>query len=131
MIKYLLDANVVIALLNRSSDSLYRKVKAQPPEAIAISAVVLHELYYGAFKSRHRDKNVSLVDKLQFTELEFDADDARAAGLIRAELDKRGTPIGPYDVLIAGQALSQKLKLVTNNIREFGRVKGLKVEDWT
>jgi len=131
LIKYLLDANVVIALLNRSSDSLYRKVKAQPPEAIAISAVVLHELYYGAFKSRHRDKNVSLVDKLQFTELEFDADDARAAGLIRAELDKRGTPIGPYDVLIAGQALSQKLKLVTNNIREFGRVKGLKVEDWT
>ena len=72
-----------------------------------------------------------LVDKLQFTVLEFDADDARAAGLIRAELAGSGTPIGPYDILIAGQALAQKLKLITNNTREFSRIDGLQVEDWT
>ena len=131
MIAYLLDANAVISLLKRSSKALYRKVTSQPPDTIAISAIVLHELYYGAFKSRRKERNVTLVDKMQFTVLEFDAGDARAAGLIRAELAGSGTPIGPYDVLIAGQALAQKLKLITNNTREFSRIDGLRVEDWT
>ena len=70
------------------------------------------------------------VDALQFVVLEFDQDDARHAGEVRAHLASKGTPIGPYDVLIAGQARARKLTLVTHNTTEFQRVPGLKVEDW-
>jgi tRNA(fMet)-specific endonuclease VapC len=70
------------------------------------------------------------VESLRFTVLEADQDDARHAGEIRAQLASRGTPTGPYDVLIAGQARARKLTLVTHNTTEFTRVQGLKVEDW-
>ena len=70
------------------------------------------------------------VDALQFSVLEFDQEDARHAGEVRAHLASKGTPIGPYDVLIAGQARARKLTLVTHNTTEFQRVPGLKVEDW-
>ncbi|MBA2605137.1 MAG: type II toxin-antitoxin system VapC family toxin, partial [Acidobacteria bacterium] len=95
-----------------------------------ISAVVMHELYYGAFKSQRVEKNVARVDALQFPVLELDQDDARKAGEIRAHLASKGTPIGPYDVLIAGQAKARKLTLVTHDTTECVRVPGLKVEDW-
>jgi tRNA(fMet)-specific endonuclease VapC len=70
------------------------------------------------------------IDALRFEIVEFDQEDARRAGEIRAALAKAGAPIGPYDVLIAGQALARSLTLVTHNVREFGRVEGLVVEDW-
>ncbi len=95
-----------------------------------MSAVVLHELYCGAFKSQPAENNVARVDALQFPVLELDRDDARHAGEIRAQLASKGTPIGPYDLLIAGQAKARKLTLVTHNTKEFNRVPGLKVEDW-
>ena len=95
-----------------------------------VSAVVIHELYYGAFKSHRVEKNVARVDGLQFPVLEFDEEDARQAGEIRAHLASKGTPVGPYDVLIAGQARARKLTLVTHNTTEFQRVAGLRVEDW-
>jgi tRNA(fMet)-specific endonuclease VapC len=95
-----------------------------------VSAVVIHELYYGAFKSQRVEKNVARVDALRFSVLEFDEEDARQAGQIRAHLASKGTPIGPYDVLIAGQARARELTLVTHNTSEFQRVPGLKVEDW-
>ena len=95
-----------------------------------MSSVVIHELYYGAFKSQRVAKNVARVDALQFPVLEFDQEDARQAGEIRAHLASKGTPIGPYDLLIAGQAKARKLILVTHNTTEFTRVPGLKVEDW-
>jgi tRNA(fMet)-specific endonuclease VapC len=91
---------------------------------------VVHELYDGAFKSQRGEKNVPRVDGLQFQVLECDQEDARQAGEIRAHLASKGTPIGPYDVLIAGQAKARKLTLVTHNTTEFQRVPGLKVEDW-
>ena len=90
----------------------------------------MHELYYGAFTSQRVDQNVARVDALQFPVLEFDEEDARHAGEVRAHLAVKGTPIGPYDVLIAGQARARKLTLVTHNTTEFQRVPGLKVEDW-
>ena len=71
------------------------------------------------------------VDALQFPVLEFDQEDARQAGEIRAHLASKGTPIGPYDVLIAGQAKARNLTLVTHNTTEFQRVEGLRVEDWS
>jgi tRNA(fMet)-specific endonuclease VapC len=76
------------------------------------------------------EQNVARVDALQFSVLEFDEEDARQAGQIRAHLASQGTPIGPYDVLIAGQAKARELTLVTHNTTEFQRVPGLKLEDW-
>jgi tRNA(fMet)-specific endonuclease VapC len=99
-------------------------------EDIAIPSIVAHEIYYGAFKSQKVALNVAVFDAMGFTTLDFDRDDARQAGLLRAELAARGTPIGPYDVLIAGQALARDLILVTHNTREFSRVPGLRIEDW-
>lgn len=126
---YLLDTNAVIAVL-KGHDALLSRMKAISPQDVAISSVVAHELYYGAFRSSRFEENLSRVDRLRFRMLEFDRDDARCAGEIRAGLARDGIPIGPYDVLIAGQALSRSLILVTRNGREFSRIPGLKIEDW-
>ena len=128
--RYLLDANVVIALLKDTTSATARRVRRERIGDIAISAVVSHELFYGAFKSRRRIQNVAVIDALQFVVLEFDKEDARQAGEIRALLASEGTPIGPYDVLIAGQAVARDMILVTQNTREFERVPGLRLEDW-
>ena len=127
---FLLDANVVIALLNDATSKLARRARREKPADIAISAIVAHELFYGAFKSQRATQNVALIDSLQFEVLEFDKEDARQAGEVRALLASRGTPIGSYDVLIAGQAKSRNLILVTHNTDEFGRVPGLRLDDW-
>jgi tRNA(fMet)-specific endonuclease VapC len=128
--RYLLDANVVIGLLNDARSKLARRARRERPANIAISAIVAHELFHGAFKSARASQNVALVDALQFTVIEFDKEDARHAGEVRALLASRGTPIGPYDVLIAGQAKARNLTLVTHNTDEFGRVPGLRLVDW-
>ena len=121
---------LVIALPNDTTFPIARRTRRHAPRDIGLPASVLHELYYGAFKSQRVDKNVARVDALQFPVLEFDQEDARHAGEVRAHLASKGTPIGPYDVLIAGQAKARKLTLVTHNTTEFARVSGLKVEDW-
>jgi tRNA(fMet)-specific endonuclease VapC len=128
--RYLLDTNAVIALLNDTTSPIARRVRRHAPRDFGVSAVVIHELYYGAFKSQRVEQNVARVDALQFSVLEFDEEDARQAGHIRAQLASKGTPIGPYDVLIAGQARARELTLVTHNTSEFQRVPDLKVEDW-
>jgi tRNA(fMet)-specific endonuclease VapC len=130
MTRYLLDANAVIELLNDTGSNPARRVRRQQPSDVAIPAIVVHELFYGAFKSRRAAQNVALIDALQFAVLEFDKEDARQAGAIRAILASQGTPIGPYDVLIAGQAVARKLILVTHNTQELERVPGLRFEDW-
>ena len=128
--RFLLDANVVIALLNDATSKLARRARREKPADIAISAIVAHELFYRAFKSQRARQNVALIDSLQFEVLEIDKEDARQAGEVRALLASRGTPIGPYDVLIAGQAKARNLTLVTHNTEEFGRVPGLHFDDW-
>lgn len=129
--RYLLDTNAVIALLpNDKMSLLARRVRLQRPDDIAISAIVTHELYYGAFKSQRLQQNVALVDALHFEVLDFDKEDARQAGAIRAALAKKGKTIGTYDVLIAGQAMARGLILITHNTKEFSRVPGLSIEDW-
>lgn len=127
--KYLLDSNAVIALLKGHKTFLAR-LKRRRPGDFAIPAIVAHELYYGAYKGARVADNLALIEGLQFPILEFDREDARAAGKLRAGLAKGGTPIGPFDVLIAGQATARGLTLVTHNTREFDRVSGLRVEDW-
>lgn len=127
---YLLDTNAVIELLNDVGGKVARRARREPPSEVAISSIVSHELFFGAFNSRRVQENVALVDALQFTVLEFDRDDAREAGRIRALLGAKGQPIGPFDVLIAGQALARDSTLVTHNNREFSRIPGLRIDDW-
>jgi len=128
-VKYLLDTSAVIAVLRRDSD-FEARLRQHRPGDFGISTIVAHVLYFGAHKSRRRDENLARVDSLQFEAVSFDAEDARAAGRIRAELGATGKPICPYDVLIAGQALARELTLISRNLREFERVDGLRVEDW-
>jgi tRNA(fMet)-specific endonuclease VapC len=127
---YLLDTNAVIALINQPDSPVERRLRQHAPQDVAISALVVHELYYGAYKSQRRDYNLARLERLRFSVLELDAEDAKASGRIRAALAAQGTPIGAYDVLIAGQALARNLTLVTHNLAEFHRVEGLRIEDW-
>jgi tRNA(fMet)-specific endonuclease VapC len=128
--RYLLDTNAVIALTNQRSENLVRRVRRMAEHDIAISSIVMQELYFGAYKSRQQTQNLAIADALQFEVIEFDRDDARQAGEIRALLRRQGRPIGPYDVLIAGQAVARNMVLVTRNLREFARVPRLQVENW-
>lgn len=129
--QYLLDTNACIALLNKTSHALSAQVRRHVPTEIGLPAPVLYELYYGAYKSRRVERNVGLLDRMGFEVVAFDAGDARVAGEIRSRLEGIGRPIGPYDLLIAGQALARGLVLVTANTREFERVDGLRCEDWS
>ncbi len=133
MIRYLLDTNAFIALLGRKSEKLLARVVACAEGEIGMSAIVLHELYYGAYRSQRVEFNLESLRLFtqDFPLINFDRDDAQVAGTIRAELANQGTPIGPFDVLIAAQAKARNLTCVTNNIREFGRVGGFRAEDWT
>lgn len=127
--RFLLDTNAVVALL-RGDPVFLSRLRAHPPGDFGLSAIVAHELFYGAFRSARREANMARVEGLRFEVVAFDAEDARAAGAVRAALAAAGAPIGPYDALIAGQALARELTLVTHNTREFARVEGLRVEDW-
>ena len=133
---YLLDTNVCIALINGTSSKVrarFAEVSRQKA-ALATSAIVVHELWYGVAKSELAAQNARAL--LVFLNsgiavIDYSAKDAQAAGEIRAELERRGKRIGEYDTLIAGQAFSRNLTLVTANTGEFARVKSLKAEDWT
>lgn len=127
--KFLLDSNAVIALMKGHSGFLTRLRQHQPRD-FGISTIVAHELFYGAYKGQRTAENLARVDALQFEVLDFDREDARLAGELRARLAAAGTPIGAYDVLIAGQALARGLTLVTHNTGEFRRVPELRIEDW-
>ncbi|QND62930.1 type II toxin-antitoxin system VapC family toxin [Mesorhizobium loti] len=126
---YVLDTNAVIAVI-KGDVSLLALLKRHRPQDFALSAVVVHELYYGAEKSQRRAENLARIEALQFPVLEFDREDARHAGEIRATLATLGTPIGPYDALIGGQARARNLTLITRNVREFERIKDLSIETW-
>lgn len=126
---YLLDTNTIIALM-KGHEGLISRLKQHEPSDFAMSAIVYHELCYGVQNSQRIETNRQRLDALQFDVISFSKSDADASGHIRAALRKLGTPIGPYDVLIAGQAAARGLVLLTNNTREFERVEGLSVEDW-
>jgi tRNA(fMet)-specific endonuclease VapC len=130
-----IDTNVAIAALNgRPPQVIERLADALARGPVALPAPSLHELWYGAAKSARVAENVDRIERFLSAEivvLPFDAEDAREAGFIRAHLKPLGIPIGNYDVLIAAQALRRKMTLVTANAREFARVPGLLVADWT
>ena len=131
MIRYLLDTNIVIEVLRHRPETLRRRF-ADNSERLSISSITVSELYFGAEKSLRREDNLNAIETfLPLVEvLDFNANAASHAGELRAALARYGTPIGPYDVLIAGHARSLGLTVVTNNLKEFSRVEGLRVEDW-
>lgn len=130
---YLFDTNAVISLLGKKSDLLLKKVFECTEGEIGLPSIVCHELYFGAYKSQRVSFNLETLRLLfqDFGILSFEPEDARVAGEIRGALATNGKPIGPYDVLIAGQAKARDLTLITNNMREFKRVSDLRLEDWT
>lgn len=132
---YLLDTNACIALINRKPHSVRVRLDhalAEGAEAF-VSTVAAFELWYGVAKSKDEEANAKRVETFfagPIGLLPFEEEDARSAGTVRAALEVVGNPIGAYDVLIAGQAMRRKLTLVTANVREFRRIKGLVWEDW-
>lgn len=127
--KLLLDTNVVIALI-RLDTRVVQRLNQHDPDDVAMSAICMFELTYGALKSARAAENLKVLGDVGMQALDITTDDARAAGQIRYQLERAGTLIGAYDVLIAGQALARDLTLVTRNTREFARVDGLRVENW-
>ena len=132
---YLLDTNACVALINGTPKAVRRRFqRAIAKEAtVLVSSVVAFELWYGVAKSERREANTQRLEAFLAGPLgwmAFDEEDAREAGIVRAELERAGKPIGAYDVLIAGQARRRRATVVTSNTREFYRVKGLKWEDW-
>lgn len=131
--KFILDTNICIYLIKKKPIQVFDKFKEFPLGSIGISSISLAELQYGIKKSNHPDKNQkALIEFLLPLEiLYFDTSAAIEYGNIRADLEKKGKPIGPLDTLIAAQVKAAGLTLVTNNEKEFIRIEGLKVENWT
>lgn len=127
--RYLLDTNVVIGLL-AGRGAVRERVREQDIDDLCISVIVAHELYFGALHSGRVEANLAQIARLDFAIVPLTLNDAREAANLRQDLASIGKPIGPYDLLIAGQVLARDLTLVTHNVREFSRVDGLRVEDW-
>ncbi len=132
MLKFMLDTNICIFTIKNKPDSV-RQAFNQRHAQLCVSAVTVMELAYGAEKSAAVERNQAVVEGFlaRLDVLDYDLAAADSTGQLRAELARAGTPIGPYDAMIAGHARSRGLILVTNNTREFARVPGLRVEDWT
>ncbi len=129
---YLLDTNICIYIINKKPKQVVERIKRLKPHQIKLSSISLAELEYGASKGNNRENNRQAIIHFAsaFDIIEFDDNDAEVYGLIRAELEKKGQLIGPYDMQIAAQAISRDLILVTNNISEFSRISNIKLENW-
>lgn len=131
--RYMLDTNICIYVIKRKPIEVIENFLKHDPEDLCVSSITYAELMHGVEKSQAKDKNRTAVTLFlsSMEILPFDADAAEEYGKVRAELERKGTPIGPMDMLIAGHARARGLTVVTNNTREFLRVEELNVEDWT
>jgi tRNA(fMet)-specific endonuclease VapC len=131
MYKYMLDTNICIYTIKNKPDYV-RDTFNQHQEQLCVSTVTIMELIYGAEKSSVPEKNMKVVESFlaRLAVLDYDHRAAEHTGQLRAELQRQGKPIGPYDQMIAGHTRSLGLVLVTNNVREFDRVPGLRIENW-
>lgn len=132
MLKYLLDTNICIYIIKESPTRLIQKFKSLNLGEVGISSITLAELRFGVAKSLHKHKNHQALNEfiLPLEILPFDGNAADCYGEIRASLQKKGTPIGALDMMIAAHTLSLNAILVTNNVKEFKRVNHLKIENW-
>ncbi len=129
---YLLDTNICIYLIKKRPPKVLERFRQHLPQDVAISTITLFELQYGAEKSQYPQRSKDALAKflLPLNLVNLDRSSAIEAAIIRAQLEKKGMSIGPYDLLIAGLARSQDMTLVTNNIKEFERVVSLHLENW-
>ncbi len=129
---YLLDTNICIYLIKGKPQAVIDKLISLGSVQIFISAITLAELKYGVKKSSQPEKNQEALKNFltPFTVVAFDEPASVEYGIVRGNLESKGTPIGPLDSLIAAHAKSLNITLVTNNSREFGRVEGLSIENW-
>lgn len=131
MLRYMLDTNLCIRVLNSRPPALRDRFN-QLADSLCISTITLYELLYGAEKSARPVENAKAVESFaaRLDVLTWDESAAAHAAEIRASLERKGTPIGAYDIQIAGHARARGLVVVTGNLREFSRVEGLRCEDW-
>jgi tRNA(fMet)-specific endonuclease VapC len=129
---HLLDTNPCIRYLNGRSETLRNRIDSAGEGALAVCSVVKAELHFGALKSKSPERAMAGQRAFvgRFPSLTFDDNAAEAYAVIRAELEKRGSPIGANDLLIAAIAVANNLALVSQNVREFSRVSSLRIEDW-
>jgi tRNA(fMet)-specific endonuclease VapC len=129
---HLLDTSICIYFLNRTSARIISQFKRFPPSQIKLPSITVAELFYGAEKSKAKKKNRAIVENFvsTFEIVPFDEKSCKIYAGIRASLEKSGVPIGPMDLLIASISLANNSILVSNNIKEFRRIKGLKLENW-
>ena len=130
--RYMLDTNICIYVIKHKPETVFRKLQTIHPEDVCISSVTYAELVHGVEKSIAVEKNRLALSMLlaNMEILDFDVDAADCYGKIRAGLEKKGTPIGPLNMMIAGHAQSLGYTIVTNNVKEFSRVAALKIENW-
>jgi tRNA(fMet)-specific endonuclease VapC len=128
---YVLDTNILIYFF-KGLGNVKQNLLAKPPKDIGVPAIVLYELEVGIKKSVSPGKRIKQLNNFISTVnvLPFRKAEAQASAKIRAQLEKKGTPIGPYDILIAGTALANQATLVTHNLQEFKRIENLSVIDW-
>jgi len=133
VLKYLLDTNICVFVIRGKSQLVMHRFNQFADYELGISTLTLAELQFGADKSNNPHKNHVALDAFvkPLEVIEFDEIAAERYGTVRTELERRGMPIGPVDTLLAAHALRLFVPLVTNNVREFSRVAGLVVEDWT
>ena len=129
---YLLDTNTCIYFLNRASQNIIIQMKKLSPSDIRLSSITVAELFFGAEKSKAKKKNRIIVEEFvsNFEVIPFDERCCQTYAMMRASLEKSGSLVGPMDLLIAAITLEHNLILVTNNIKEFRRIKSLRVENW-
>ena len=131
--KYMLDINICIYAIKHKPPEVIKNFLTHNPDDICVSSITYGELMHGVEKSQavERNRAAMILFLSSISILSFDSYAAEEYGKVRAELERKGTPIGPMDMLIAGHARSERLILITNNTREFFRVENLEVEDWT
>jgi len=131
--EYLLDTNICIYIIKKKPLKVLEKFKTFPLGSIAISTITLAELQYGIQKSSLPDKNLIALNQFitPLEVIEFDYNATIQYGKVRAILERKGKPIGPLDTLIGSHALSLGATIVTNNVKEFEKIEGLKIENWT
>ena len=131
--RYMLDTNICVYAIKHKPEKVIRELKRHDPSDVCVSSVTYAELVHGIEKSAFVEKNRLALSMLlaNIEILDFDVYAADCYGKIRADLEKKGTPIGPLDTMIAGHALSLGYTVVTNNVREFQRVSDLLIENWS
>ena len=130
--KFLIDTNICVYIMNYHPPEVLQKFKSIGVGKVGISSITVSELHYGACKSSYIKKNIKRLNEFlsPFEILSYDENASIYYGKIRSQLEKQGNIMGPLDMLIAAHALSNNLILITNNVKEFSRIKSLQVENW-